>query len=329
MRAAILQYSSSVLLFLTVWFLWPLELDGYLLGKEGRALVPDYAMVNAHYISVKESHVEMESFAKDTSFDLIQHKMEAKNTTSHFYNQLNEKTTVTSDTAYYFMDDRKMLLSGNVKSVAADGFEMRTAAAEYYVNKKFFVAPVPVEGDTKDKSVKIWGNRAESYLDTHKLQLLGDARAEYFAPKRGLTKIRGDRADLDRDAEELNFLKNVKVEQDKIVATGQQSKLFYSKEIKGVRYMSILEDVKIQEQGGRYTRSQVAEFFAPTDTIVLTGFPSVYDGDDAVTGDKITLYRSTGVVEVTAVNAAAKQRRSEHELKKTIRNSKEDEELIP
>ena len=79
----------------------------------------------------------------------------------------------------------------------------------------------------------------------------------------------------------------------------------------------------------------MAEFFAPTDTILLTGFPSVYDGDDAVTGDKITLYRTTGVVEVTAANAAGAQIHGtgKGSGKKTGDQApslnKEDDELIP
>ena len=92
-----------------------------------------------------------------------------------------------------------------------------------------------------------------------------------------------------------------------LVGTGENADLYYSKVDKGVRYMSMSHDVRITQEGGRYTRSQLAEFFGPTDTIVLTGFPAVYDGDDAVTGDKITVYRATGVVEVMATNAAGTQ----------------------
>ena len=91
-------------------------------------------------------------------------------------------------------------------------------------------------------------------------------------------------------------------------------------------------DVKIAQEDGKYTRSQVAEFFSPTDTIVLTGFPSVYDGDDAVAGDKITVYRTTGVVEVTATNAAGSEPRAGYKNKRGQTKptlNKEDEELIP
>jgi lipopolysaccharide export system protein LptA len=183
-----------------------------------------------------------------------------------------------------------------------------------------------VEGEMAAKNLKIWGDRAESAIDDRTVELIGDARAQYVEPKRGLTKVRGDRALMERDKQQLTFRKNVKVEQDKMTATSNVANIFYAPEIKNVRYMSLTEDVKITEKGGRYTRSQVAEFFAPTDTIVLSQFPAVYHGDDVVTGDRITLYRTTGVVEVTATNAAGSAQNLERKAQPL---TKEDEELIP
>lgn len=328
MRRIRIRYLSYALLFCTIWFLWPRELDGFLLGRDGRTSVPDYAMTNARYVSVKEGKIELESVAKEAFFDLIQRKMDAKVVTSFFYNDKGEKTVVNSDLAYFFMEDRHVRMVDHVKSVSPDGFEMRGPEALYFINKKIFQAPLPVEGDAKSKDMQIWGDSAQSNLNDNKVSLIGNARAQFKDPKRGLTKIRGDRSEMDRNTDLVQFFKNVIINQDKIVATGNRADIYFSREQRAVRYMSVLEDVKIQESNGKYTRSQVAEFFAPTDTIVLTGFPSVYDGDDAVTGDKITLYRGTGVVEVTATNAAANSSSLEKKASAPP-HSEEDDELIP
>lgn len=326
MRASVLL--SQLLLFLTLWFLWPRDLDGFIAGRDGRLSVPDYGMENARYVSVREGRLELESFAKDAAFDLRNRRMDARNVRMHFYNLAGEKTVVTGDRAAFHLEGRHMHLEGNVESESPDGFQLRGPEANYWMKQRLFKAPQPVEGWTKDKTLHVWGDRAESNLDDRKVFLYGDARAQYKEPRRGLTKVRGDKATLDRDSEEVKFEKNVRVDQDKLTATGQLATLLYARPARTVRYMAVSEDVKIQEAGGRYTRSQVAEFFAPTDTIVLTGFPSVYDGDDAVTGDKITLYRATGVVEVTATNAAASPNRVERKLR-PARNMEEDKELIP
>lgn len=328
-----LRYFSAFVLFLTLWFLWPRELGGfYLPGGNGLAM-PDYAMTNARYVSVKDGRVEMETMSKDASFDIATRRMDAKTVTAYFYSVDNKKTKVTADRAAFFLGERRMQLHDNVRSESDDGFVMRGPEAEYFVDKKFFVASQPVEGEAVEKEMKVWGNRAESSLNESKIYLIGDARANYVEPKRGLTKVRGDRAEVDREKEKVTFRENVAVLQDNINATSRNAEFFYSKAVRGVRYMALTEDVTIREQKGRYTRSQVAEFFAPTDTIVLSGYPSVYNGDDAVTGDKITLYRTTGVVEVTATNAAASQSgRAPIGHEKPLPPApltKEDEELIP
>jgi LPS export ABC transporter protein LptC len=323
---------TSLLLFFTIWILWPQELDGFVGGRDGKLAVPDYAMTNARYVSVREGRVEMESRAKDTTYDLAERRMLSKNVTARFFNAEGKPTLVNADEALFLQNDRKAYLTGHVRSESPDGFVLTGTKAEYSMDKRFLLAPEPVEGVAPDGAVKVWGNRAESYLDQRKLLLAGDARAEFREKKRGLTKIRGDRAELDREKSEIEFQKNVRTVQGETVATSSAATISYAAKEKNLRYMSLLDDVMIREPGGRYTRSQVAEFFAPTDTVILSGFPAVYNGDDAVTGDKITLYRTTGVVEVTQTNAAASglTPKGKAVLPPPVRPlTKEDEELIP
>lgn len=325
-----LRRLSHVVLFLTIWFLWPRELDGYSVGRDGRASVPDYAMSNARYVSVKEGRVEVETRAKEAAFNMLTHRMEAKNVISLLYNKNDQRTVVTADNATFQMDERQLLLRDNVQMLSPDGFLMRGPEVNYDMNKRLVNAPQPVAGETFAREVLVWGDRAEAPLDENKIHLIGNARSVFTEKKRGVTHIRGDSAVMNRDESKVTFHRDVKVDQDKIVGTSESADLFYSSVDKNVRYMAMNTDVKITEGKGRYTRSQVAEFFAPTDSIVLTGFPAVYDGDDAVTGDKITVYRATGVVEVVATNAAAVQQTGKQkDNAKQPALTKEDEELIP
>lgn len=325
------RWVSYVALFFTVWFLWPRELDGTNVAV-GKSAVPDYSMVNAHYVSVKAGRLEVETHAKEAAFNLTTHRMDAKNVVSLLYNASDQRTVVTADRAQFQMDQRVLHLNDNVNALSPDGFLLRGPEATYNLNKRLLTASQPVEGETFEKEMQVWGDRAEAPLDENKIRLIGNARALYHESKHGATRIRGDSCLMDRVEEKATFEKNVKVEQDKVTGTSETGDLYYSKDDKGIRYMSLNTDVKITQGDGKYTRSQVAEFFAPTDTIVLTGFPAVYDGEDAVTGDKITMYRATGVVEVTATNAAGAQTREPGKKAKGEASpalNKEDEELIP
>jgi LPS export ABC transporter protein LptC len=327
----LLRLASGILLFLTIWFLWPRELDGYSLGRDGKSAVPDYSMTRAHYVSVKAGKLEAETFAKEAAFNITLHRMDAKNVVALLYNSADQRTIVTADFAAFLMDERELHLQDNVQALSADGFLMRGPEAVYSLNKRVLAASRPVEGETFLKEVQVWGDRAVAPIDENKVNLYGNARSLYHEPKHGPTRIRGDSAVLDRAAEKVTYFKHVKVEQEKVLGTSETADLFYSREDRGVHYMSMNGDVKIEQEGGRHTRSQVAEFFAPTDTIVLTGFPAVYDGDDAVTGDKITVFRATGVVEVIATNAAGAQQKGKPGAQRSAPPplTKEDEELIP
>lgn len=329
----LLRAFSYAALFFTVWFLWPRELDGNGNGFI-RTAVPDYSMTNAHYVSVKAGKLELETHAKEAAFNLTTHRMQAKSVVALIYNAADERTVVTADRADFRMDDRVLELHDNVNSLSPDGFLLQGPEVIYALKNRMLTAPKPVYGQTFLKEAQVWGDTAEGSLDEKKVRLNHNARALYDEPKHGATRMRGDSAVMDREEGKVTFIKNVKVEQENVTATSAIGDLYYSSTEHGIRYMSLNDDVKISQPDGKYTHSQMAEFFAPTDTIVLTGFPAVYDGEDAVTGDKITLYRGTGVVEVTATNAAgaqpAKTGGKKGKNKEIIPElNKEDEELIP
>jgi LPS export ABC transporter protein LptC len=324
-----LRFTTSFVLFFTLWFLWPRELDGYLMGRDGKAIVPDYAMANVRYVSVKDGHLEVETRATNATFNLATHTMDAKNVVALLYNADNQRTIVTGDFATFRNKERELLMRENVQSLSPDGFLMRAPEAHYHLAKRILVAKETVEGETFEGEMRVWGDRAEAPLDETKVRLIGNARSQFSERANGLTKVRGDFAVLNRTENKVTFEKNVKVEQAKTVATSETADIYYSGVDKAVRYMSMNTDVKITEEKGRHSRSQVAEFFGPTDSIVLTGFPAVYDGDDAVTGDKITVYRATGVVEGVATNAVGSQGAGAPPKKGPVPLSKEDEELIP
>jgi LPS export ABC transporter protein LptC len=328
----ILRALTAALLFFTVWFLWPRELDGTGSGL-AKSAVPDYSMTSAHYVSVKAGKLELETYAKEAAFNLTTHRMDAKSVVALIYNSADERTVVTADRAEFRMDERVLKLNDNVNSLSPDGFLLQGPEVIYTMKNRLLVAPSPVYGQTFLKEAQVWGDTAEASLDDKKVRLNHNARALYQESKHGATHMRGDSAVMDRVEGKVTFVKNVKVEQENVLATSEIGDLYYSPTERGIRYMSLTNDVKIAQPDGKFTRSQMAEFFAPTDTIVLTGFPAVYDGEDAVTGDKITLYRDTAVVEVTATNAAGAQPKANGKMGKNKeiipKLNKEDEELIP
>lgn len=330
-----LQFFSLALLLFVSWLLWPMELDSGVGSGDAVTSVPDYRMRQARYVSVRDGKKDIEFFSTHATFDLVKETMNSDDVTIYFYNPAEEKTLVTAKSGTYLMKPRTFTLEGEVHSISPDGFSLKSEAANYHMNERVMYIPSPLAGESKDGDLKVWGNKGENSLLTNIIKLYGEVQTQHFEKKQGLTKIWSDRAEVIRDDSQINYFQNVKIEQREMTAKGTQASLFFTKAPNSVKYMSVNDDVSIVAKDGRRTRSQVAEFFAPTDSVVLSGFPSLYDGDDAVTGDKITLYRTTGVVEVTATNAAAHEEKftnggkSSKNGKTQAPSSSEDDELIP
>lgn len=324
---------GAVLLLLALLFI-PMELDIVNGGAEnGIPSVPEYLMRQMRYVILTDGRLETEMFADEAEFRMEQQQLKAKKVHGDFYNEQAEITKIQGEQAIYSMQKHLLHLTDNVVCETPDHFFLRSPSADYDLNKKYFSASGNVDGNTKDLSLKFWSDRADSYVNTRTANLYGNARADFQSAKqKELTKIRGDRALVDRGEEAVTFFDNVKIHQDKYDVESKAASLFYSGAAKAVQYMVAREDVKIKEAGGRYTRSQEAQFFSPTNTIVLLGFPSVYDKSDVVTGDRITMYRNTGVIEVTSANAAVSDdapATHKKSSKKDEELSDEDRELIP
>jgi LPS export ABC transporter protein LptC len=335
----LLRWISGLILLFSVWLL-PYQLESTVSGPEaGAPSVPEYFMRQMRYVLLAKGKLELEMFSDTAEFRLEQHELNASVVRGDFYNEKNEVSKIQSDFANYKLEKRLLHLRDNVVCETQDHFFMRTPEAEYDLNRKLFKALRDVSGNTQDDKLRFWSDSAESLIDTRTANLYGSVRTEHDSPKQGLTKISADRALIDRGEEGITYFDKVKILQEKYEVDSKTASLFYARPTKEVQYMVARDDVRIKEKGGRHTRSQEAQFSSPTNTIVLIGFPLVYDGDDVVSGDRITMYRNTGVIEVTSVNALVSEERRAQESatgsgSKALeappqKLSEEDKELIP
>ncbi len=331
---SLLRKASYIILFLTAWLLWPREMSSIYGYRDGFRLAPDYRMVNSRYVSVKSGRKDLEAVATQSSFDFVTRRMDGDDVTIYTYRDDKRQNKITAKHGTFFMNERRYVLTGDVlNETLTDHYYAKSQLVNYHMNDRIADTPGQIEIWNQDRTMQMWGDRSRGDLGTEVMWLYGNAHANYLEPHRGLTKIRGDEAELIGAEDRANFYKNVKTEQGDTVGTSEEANLYYAPTAKNVRYLTLRTDVKITEAGGRYTRSQVASFSAPTDTVTLTGFPSVYDGDDTVSGDKITLYRATGVVEVTSTNAlgsgpAMRSDKKKTEAKRNEPLSAEDKELL-
>jgi lipopolysaccharide transport protein LptA len=99
----------------------------------------------------------------------------------------------------------------------------------------------------------------------------------------------------------------VRITQPTLFAKGRRAELNYGSFSKIVQYLVAYEDVFIKELGKgpeiRYGTGGEADFDENQDLVVLKEYPQVYQDNNTVTGDVITLHRKTDIVEVKQSNA--------------------------
>ncbi len=115
----------------------------------------------------------------------------------------------------------------------------------------------------------------------------------------------GDTVFLDLNIEKATLDGNVRVSRKKTDATARKGEVFLENYNKKLKYFVLVDDVKVVErveiQGKLHTRkafSEKLEGFMRERKLVLTGYPKVYQLNDMIKGNRITLREDIEVVEV-------------------------------
>jgi len=91
----------------------------------------------------------------------------------------------------------------------------------------------------------------------------------------------------------------------------RRAELNYGSAGRTVNYMTAFEDVFVRERSAddpqklalRYATGGRADFDNVRNVVVFSEFPQVYEDNDTMTGDLITLHRDSDLVEVEHSNA--------------------------
>jgi lipopolysaccharide export system protein LptA len=101
--------------------------------------------------------------------------------------------------------------------------------------------------------------------------------------------ITSDRLVADDISREVKFLGHVVARQGDMVIYANEMDLFYLKGSRDIDRIEATGDVRIV-QGTRVATSQKGIYYRNEGRIVLTGSPSLHQGQDVVSGDRITFF---------------------------------------
>jgi lipopolysaccharide transport protein LptA len=110
---------------------------------------------------------------------------------------------------------------------------------------------------------------------------------------KGPTKIDSDKFQLDYNQKIAIYIGHVKVAQPNGTMTSDRLRVTFGENMHDIKMAYADGNVRIS-QGDRWATGDHAVLNQTAQTVVLTGSPVVHDGEDQITGTKITVYLKTG-----------------------------------
>jgi lipopolysaccharide export system protein LptA len=123
-----------------------------------------------------------------------------------------------------------------------------------------------------------------------------------FSGNKGPVDIKSDALDLDYKGNVVTFRGHVHAVQADATLTSDTLTVTYGKDFHEVQKMVANDNVRMS-QGTRWATGDHAVLDQAKHTVTLTGSPVVHDGEDQVTGSKITVHLDTGKSEVEGARA--------------------------
>jgi lipopolysaccharide export system protein LptA len=123
-----------------------------------------------------------------------------------------------------------------------------------------------------------------------------------FSGNKGPIDIKSDALDLDYKGNIVTFRGHVHATQADATLTSDTLRVAYGKDFHEVKEMVADSNVRMS-QGTRWATGDHAVLDQAKHTVTMTGSPVVHDGEDQVTGSKITVHLDTGKSEVEGARA--------------------------
>lgn len=282
-----------------------------------------YTMDGVHYYSVEGDLKRSEMIADHAVVYEKSQTLQAKNARIKMYdsndNSKQAPTVVTGRTANYDLKTKDIDLIDNVFVTFPDGFSVKTNKAHYShledlvrTNEDFF-------GTDQNKEMLIWGTGLIAPRKTPILNVEHNVRAKIVRGKpTEHSDVTSDRSNVDRAKKVAYFMmddpsKLVQSHMGTLLVRSKEQEMTYgSKQSTGPNGLQFMvakgevylqeTDVKKLEDGMKYSTCQRADFISEDDKVILSGFPSVYQETDTLTGEIITIYRTKNLVEVSHAN---------------------------
>lgn len=306
-----------------------------------RNQVPDYSVLDFSHISTEGGEKKWKLNSEKANLFNAEKIVHALVVRALLFDPDGKATLVTGKEAKFIMGQKDLEVFGDVQTTLPDGFRLKSEYLRYRPNERIIEIPSQyrVEGEGlegPEMQLRFSSSGIHFAMAKSKIILPRTVQMTTQSASSERTTIESDRCEIQRDKRSARFTMEpsrpiesrfVRITQDGLRARARKVRLNYGEKLSDLNSLEAREDVLIletqkgapaqantpsavkvsgareEEEPLRYATGGKADFDGRLNRIILTEFPQVYQDNDTVTGEVITLHRDTDTVEVLHSNA--------------------------
>jgi LPS export ABC transporter protein LptC len=283
--------------------------------------IADYEVGKFQYISTNHGEKEWKLNSEHAFLYNKEKLVYGKSVVALLFDTEGKTTRVTGQESRYYMNKRDLEIFGSVETQMPDGFVVKSEYFRYFPDKHRIEIPTEffVSGKGSPESKQKLSFQSFGLINSMQegvIHLLSKTEVKLTSEK-DTTLIKSDNCDIFKNQKMAKFRMEsktalekrfVQIIQPTYFTRARQADLFYGESGEVINYLVAEKEVLIVDtsksnEDKKYGTSGRADFDSNHNTIVLTVLPQVYQSNDTVTGESITLYRDSDIVDVAFSNS--------------------------
>ena len=300
-----------IFLFLEILVGFPIPLESE--NHENPAPMKDFTQVQGgeqkmegvHLVESRLGSRDWELFAEAAEGNEGAGSWHLKNVRVLFYAEDKLDYTVTGETGLIDTRTKDMNISGNVKTLSANGYRFETKTLDYVSANRTLKSPSKVKmlgpPDTDGEAITLVGDRMEASLIDNLMKVFEHVQAQKNLKAGKSFQIRSEAAEFSSKFKSARFFNQVTVQVDSMTMQGAEAQFQYDSQVDFVSSLLVRGGVKMID-ADKYATSDSVKFDPVRNQFLLLGRPRVVQNNDEITGDKITFIDGGKKVKVENIN---------------------------
>lgn len=308
-----------ILLFAEVLIVFPLKLgrhsddeapvsaeDAKELSGPGPA---EQKMGGVHLVESQKGARDWELFAEEAEGNQGKGNWNLKKMKVLYYNNEKIEFTVLGDEGSVD-PSRDMRVRGNVTTTSANGYVFKTQEIFYDSKTRRITSPSrvlmqgPADGD--GSGMKVTGARMVVEVDTSKMTIPADVRAERTLKNGKRVGVVSDAAEFSGRNKQARFIGNVVMDYDRARLEGPEAAFFQSDKGDFLSNVRFSGGVKVSDVD-KFATSENLNLDLLANKFIFTGRPKVYQNNDELSGEQIIFLEGGKKVRVEKVRARSEK----------------------